>query len=78
MSPQHDPIRSMRVETGSSPRLEHRDPGVRVGAPNKEAGLVRLQELVDRLSTLHNRLFAEGEGCQNCVSLMLPLCSTRG
>jgi PPK2 family polyphosphate:nucleotide phosphotransferase len=49
----------MRVEPGSPPRLDHRDPGARLGAPSKEAGLVRLQSLVERLSVLHNRLFAE-------------------
>jgi PPK2 family polyphosphate:nucleotide phosphotransferase len=49
----------LRVEPGSPARLGHRDPGERIGAADKEQGLARLAELVDRLAVLHNRLFAE-------------------
>ena len=55
----HDLIPSLRVEAGSAPRLDRRDPGARIGAPGKQAGLAHLQELIERLSLLHNRLFAE-------------------
>jgi PPK2 family polyphosphate:nucleotide phosphotransferase len=50
----------LRVRPGSAPNLTKRDPGARVGAPDKKAGIVRLAELVERLSVLHNRLYAEG------------------
>ena len=75
MPTQHDLIRSLRVEAGSAPRLEHRDPGKRVGASTKQAGLERLQELVDRLSTLHDRLFAEAS---RAVLLVLQGLDTAG
>jgi PPK2 family polyphosphate:nucleotide phosphotransferase len=55
----HDLLRQLRVEPGSSPRLDRREPDVRLGAPSKQEGLTRLQELVERLSVLHNRLSAE-------------------
>jgi PPK2 family polyphosphate:nucleotide phosphotransferase len=55
----HDLLEQLRVEPGSSPRLDRRDPDVRVGAPSKQEGLARLQELVERLGVLHNRLSAE-------------------
>ena len=52
-------LKELRVEPGSSPRLDRRDPDARLGAPDKAAGIVRLQELVERLTILHDRLFAE-------------------
>jgi PPK2 family polyphosphate:nucleotide phosphotransferase len=51
--------RELRVEPGSSPRLEGRDPSARIGAPGKQEALARLAELVERLGVLHNRLYAE-------------------
>ena len=59
MTKTHDLLRQLRVEPGSAPRLDRRDPDERVGASDKEKGLARLQELVERLSVLHNRLLAE-------------------
>jgi PPK2 family polyphosphate:nucleotide phosphotransferase len=55
-----DLIDRLRVEPGSPPQLAKRDPGARVGAPDKQAGLARLSDCVARLAVLHNRLFAEG------------------
>jgi len=49
----------LRIEPGSTPLLDRRDPGVRIGAADKQEGLVRLGELVERLGVLHNRLYAE-------------------
>jgi PPK2 family polyphosphate:nucleotide phosphotransferase len=49
----------LRVRPGSAPHLARRDPGARVAAPDKKAGLARLAELVERLAVLHNRLYAE-------------------
>src|SRR4051812_46775688 len=51
--------RELRVEPGTSPHLDGRDPGARIGAPGKQEGLAHLAELVERLGMLHNRLFAE-------------------
>ena len=50
----------LRVQPGSAPKLARRDPGLRIGAANKQEGLARLASLVGRLDVLHNRLFAEG------------------
>jgi PPK2 family polyphosphate:nucleotide phosphotransferase len=50
----------LRVAPGSTPKLDHRDPGARTGADSKADGLERLGKLVERLSLLHNRLYAEG------------------
>lgn len=55
----HALIDELRVEPGTPPRLEERDPDERVGAPGKREGIERLEQLVGRLSVLHNRLFAE-------------------
>jgi PPK2 family polyphosphate:nucleotide phosphotransferase len=55
----HALIDELCVEPGSSPRLGERDPDVRVGAPSKREGLERLEQLVEQLAVLHNRLFAE-------------------
>ncbi len=52
-------IDELRVEPGSSPHLARRDPGARIGAPDKDEGLAHLTKLVERLGLLHNRLFAE-------------------
>ena len=75
MPARNDQIRSLRVEAGSAPRLEQRDPGARTGAPDKQAGLERLQELVDRLGALHDRLFAEAS---RAVLLVLQGLDTAG
>jgi PPK2 family polyphosphate:nucleotide phosphotransferase len=50
----------LRVEAGSAAHLDRRDPGVRIGAADKQEGVERLQELVVQLGMLHNRLTAEG------------------
>jgi len=55
----HELVRELRVEPGSAPGLSARDPGVRIGAAGKEEGLARLAGLVEQLSVLDNRLFAE-------------------
>lgn len=52
-------LRELRVEPGSPARLDARDPGARLGAADKSAGLERIGELIERLSLLHNRLGAE-------------------
>ena len=49
----------LRVHPGAHPQLGERDPGARVGADGKKEGLARLDELVERLAVLHNRLYAE-------------------
>jgi PPK2 family polyphosphate:nucleotide phosphotransferase len=61
MSRTHKLLAGLRVEPGSPPRLDRRDPGARLDADSKEAGLARLDELVERLSLLHNRLAAEAQ-----------------
>src|SRR5579859_7111815 len=58
----------LRVEPGAAPRLARRDPGLRLGAPGREAALARLDALVERLGVLHNRLGAEA---QRAVLLVL-------
>ena len=50
----------LRVRPGAAPRLDHRDPGARLGADSKSDGLERLGKLVERLGVLQNRLYAEG------------------
>jgi len=55
----HDLLKELRVEPGSAPDLDRRDPDVRIGAPSKQEGLARLQELVERLGALQYRLAAE-------------------
>jgi PPK2 family polyphosphate:nucleotide phosphotransferase len=55
----HDLLKQLRVQPGSAAQLDRRDPGVRIGAPSKQDGLARLQELVERLGTLQYRLSAE-------------------
>jgi PPK2 family polyphosphate:nucleotide phosphotransferase len=59
MAPSHGLLDDLRVEPGSAPHLDKRDPGARVGAADKLRGLERLEQLVERLATLHNRLYAE-------------------
>jgi PPK2 family polyphosphate:nucleotide phosphotransferase len=49
----------LKVAPGSAPELNARDPDQRLGASSKDEGLARLEHLVERLSVLHNRLFAE-------------------
>jgi PPK2 family polyphosphate:nucleotide phosphotransferase len=51
----------LRVSPGSAPKLSERDPGARVGADGKQAGLERIAKLVERLGLLHNRLYAEAK-----------------
>ncbi len=65
----------LRVEPGSAPHLDRRDPGARLGADGKEAGAARLTVLVERLGVLHNRLFAEA---QRSVLLVLQGMDTSG
>ncbi len=57
----HHLLDTLRVDAGSAPRLDRRDPTARIGAETKDAGLARLQELVERLRVLHNRLVAEAD-----------------
>jgi PPK2 family polyphosphate:nucleotide phosphotransferase len=52
-------VAGLRIQPDTPPRLDERDPGVRIGAPGKPEGLERLAALVERLTGLHNRLFAE-------------------
>jgi PPK2 family polyphosphate:nucleotide phosphotransferase len=59
MTKAHDHLEQLRIEPGSAPKLDKRDPDVRIGAPSKQDGLARLQELVERLSVLQGRLAAE-------------------
>jgi len=54
-------VDELRVEPGSTARLADRDPDARVGAPSKQDGLERLELLVEQLSVLHNRLYAEAQ-----------------
>jgi PPK2 family polyphosphate:nucleotide phosphotransferase len=70
-----DYLQGFRVEPGTPPRLDHRDPGVRAGAADKQAGVERLAEQVDRLADLHNRLYAEGT---RAVLLVLQGMDTSG
>ena len=57
----HHLLDTLRVDAGSATRLDRRDPTARIGAETKDAGLARLQELVERLGVLHNRLVAEAD-----------------
>src|SRR4051812_18874558 len=50
----------LRVQPGDSPGLDKRDPGDRLGLEKKE-GVQRLDDLHERLDTLQQRLYAEGE-----------------
>jgi len=51
----------LRVRPGDAPGLDRRDPGARLGAADKPAGIERLAELVEQLGVLHNRLYAEAK-----------------
>jgi PPK2 family polyphosphate:nucleotide phosphotransferase len=51
----------LRVQPGKAPRLDRRDPGARLGADSKSAGVERLAKLVARIGVLHGRLYAESE-----------------
>jgi PPK2 family polyphosphate:nucleotide phosphotransferase len=51
-------LAELRVKPGDAPLLDQRDPGARLGADDKSAGLARLAELVEQLGVLHNRLYA--------------------
>jgi PPK2 family polyphosphate:nucleotide phosphotransferase len=55
----HALLQQLRVEPGSAPRLDKRDPDVRIGAPSKQEGLERLREQVERLGALQVKLAAE-------------------
>jgi len=70
-----DHLKELCVEPGSAPHLERRDPGVRIGAAHKEAGLERLAGRIERLALLHNRLFAEAS---RAVLLVLQGMDTAG
>src|SRR5438552_3810624 len=52
-------IRSLHVRPGTPAGLAGRDPGDRLGFPDKQDGLERLGEQVTQLGSLHNRLWAE-------------------
>src|SRR5581483_11751505 len=54
-------IDELRVEPGKAPKLHERDAGAGLGADGKQGGLERLAQAAERLSVLHNRLFAEGK-----------------
>jgi PPK2 family polyphosphate:nucleotide phosphotransferase len=71
----HDLLDSLRVDPRSAPRLDRRDPTARIGAKTKDAGLERLQELVERLGMLHNRLVGEAS---RSVLLVLQGMDTAG
>jgi PPK2 family polyphosphate:nucleotide phosphotransferase len=70
-----DLLGELRVEPGSAPALGQRDPGARLGAVNKAAGLERLEALVQRLGVLHNRLGAEA---RHALLLVLQGMDTSG
>lgn len=53
-------IDDLRVDPGTRAELAERDPRHTLGFPEKEAAKERFSELADRLSVLHDRLFAEG------------------
>jgi PPK2 family polyphosphate:nucleotide phosphotransferase len=55
----HGIVHELRVEAGKAPRLDERNPDARLGSHDKQAGLVRLEEVVARLGPLHDRLHAE-------------------
>jgi PPK2 family polyphosphate:nucleotide phosphotransferase len=55
-----DLLAALRVEPGQRPGLDRRDPGARIGAAGKQAGLRTLSAAVKRLRLLHDRLWAEG------------------
>src|SRR6478609_2268140 len=59
MASSRDLLDELRVEPGSAPRLDKRPPDARVGAASKQEGLERIATLVERLGTLHTRLYAE-------------------
>jgi PPK2 family polyphosphate:nucleotide phosphotransferase len=48
------------VKPGSAARLEHRDPRDTLGLPGKDAAAERLAALLEELSSLQERLYAEG------------------
>jgi PPK2 family polyphosphate:nucleotide phosphotransferase len=53
-------LKSLRVEPGKPAQIAHRDPRDTLGLDKDEAK-ARLESLHERLSVLHNRLFAEGK-----------------
>ena len=54
-----DLLDELRVKPGSAPRLDKRPSDARTGAASKQEGLERIATLVERLGTLHTRLYAE-------------------
>lgn len=54
-------IDRLSVSPGAPARIAKREPGDRLGFPDKQSGLDRLGELIPRLGLLHNRLRAEAE-----------------
>jgi PPK2 family polyphosphate:nucleotide phosphotransferase len=51
----------LRVKPGGDADLARRDPGARLGLPDKATGQARSSELLRELDDLHNRLWAEAE-----------------
>ena len=68
-------VNDMRIEPGSAPKLEDRDPGFRPKGMEKKDGLAQLEELTARLELLHARLAAEGT---RAVLLVLQGVDTSG
>src|SRR6478735_12674621 len=59
MASSRDLLDELRVKPGSAPRLDKRPSDARIGAASKQEGLERIATLVERLGTLHTRLYAE-------------------
>jgi PPK2 family polyphosphate:nucleotide phosphotransferase len=53
-------IEKLRVDPGSKPRIAHRDPADTLGVVGKAEGQKRLKQVHERLSKLHDLLYAEG------------------
>jgi PPK2 family polyphosphate:nucleotide phosphotransferase len=54
-------LAKLRVEPGSAAELSKREPGDRAGLPGKAEAKEQLAKLIDELSLLHNRLYAEAK-----------------
>ena len=66
-------LEKLRVKPGASPRLDRRDPDLRFGAAGKREGIALLQERVERLAVLHNRLSAEASRALLWPRSILPV-----
>jgi PPK2 family polyphosphate:nucleotide phosphotransferase len=53
-------LEKLLIEPGSPAELRKRKPDSRVGLPGKAEGKQELAKLIEELSVLHNRLYAEG------------------